>query len=176
MVLRIFTIVVVLFIAEVLFLLNKEPKTTKQKKRDIEFSTIEFKDIHYFNIDENGTNVMLKASSASKYKNHDDVEDIDVQFKNMDRIDSIKATKAIFIDDKIYLTQNILYENNESMFINTEDLEYNTKTKVAKSHTEFTLTTPRGIARGDSFAYDMKNKKLNSENITFITEEGTKEK
>ena len=160
MALKIFTIIMVLFVAELTFLATKEPKKLQTKKSEIITSDIEFKNLSGGSIDEFGIKNQLSAKKAIKFKTHDELYDINASFSNEETTHNIKAKKAIYEDDKVTFENDVFYENNQSMQIKTQNLEYNTKTKVASSSEAFKLTTDDATVIGEGFVYDMKNRHL----------------
>ncbi len=165
--LKIFTILLILFIAEITFLSTKEPKVLKTSKKDINYSTIEFTGLQGCSIDEDGISERIVASKALKFKTHDELYDLNTSFQKKDITHHLSALQARYKNDHLYLKGNVLYENNQSLHIKSEELEYNVKTKIVKGSSAFTLTSNKGIMIGDSFEYDMNNEALKGEKMHY---------
>ncbi len=170
MALKIFTIILALFIAELTFLATKEPKNLKHKKEDLFSANLEFEKLKGSTITLDGITNSLKASKAIKYDNKEELYKIDLTYKDTNLTHTIKAEKAIHKDDKLIFKKNIFYENNQSMQIKTENLEYNLKDKVISSKEPFIMSRDDSRLRGDSFVYDMKNRALKAKEIDYTQE------
>jgi len=170
MALKIFTIIMVLFVAELTFLATKEPKKLKTNKKEIVTSDIEFRNLSGASVDEYGLKNSIKAKKAIKFKTHDELFDIDAAFADEGLTHSIKAKKAIYENNHLTFENDVFYENNQSLTIKTQNLEYNTKTEVASSSKAFILTSKESTMRGEGFVYDMKNKNLKGTKLHYTQE------
>jgi LPS export ABC transporter protein LptC len=168
--LKLFSIILILFIAEITFLSTKEPKILKVTKEDINYSTIKFTKLQGCRIDNEGISQRISASQARKFKTYDELYDLNTSFQNKNVEHTLIAKKARFQNDILYLKGDVLYENNQTTHIKSEELEYNVKTKIVKSPVAFTLTSNKGIMRGKSFTYDMKNGALEGEGMHYSFE------
>jgi len=168
--LKIFAILLILFIAEITFLSTKEPKIIKVSKDDIEYSTIEFTALQGSSIDKNGISDSIIASKARKFKTHDELYDLNTTFLEQGVSHTLSAKKARYQNDLLFLNGNVTYENNQSMKIKSKELEYNVKTKIATSPTPFTLTSTKGIMIGKSFVYDMTNGTIEGDKMQYSFE------
>ena len=165
--LKIFTILLILFIAEITFLSIKEPKILKTSKKDINYSTIEFTRLQGCSIDEHGISQRIIASRALKFKTNDELYDLNTTFQKNNITHQLSATKARYENDHLHLKGDVIYENNQSLAIKSEELEYNVKTKIVKGSSAFKLTSNKGIMIGDSFEYDMNNEVLKGEKMHY---------
>ena len=145
---------------ELTFLSNKELKPLTSSKEDINYSTIKFTQIHGVSIDKEGIKDKITASKALKFKTHDELFDVTTTFQRNNKTHTIKADKAHFKEPLLKLSNHVRYEDNLSMKIKSEELEYNVHTKVVKSNSPFTLTSQKGIMKGDTFTYNMADGKL----------------
>ncbi len=172
--LKIFTIILILFIAEITFLSTKEPKSLQRAKKDINFSTITFTSLQGVHIDSHGISDHIAASKALKFKTHDELYDLNASFQQQGITHQLHAKKARFQNDNLTLQEDVKYENNQSMQIKSRELEYNTKTKIVKSTSPFTLTSKQGIMIGERFEYDMAKKSLKGEKMHYTFEDKEK--
>ncbi len=167
---KIFSIVLILFAAELLFLSTKEPKKISISKEDINYTTIEFENLNAFKIQKDGVHDSLKASKALKYKNYSKLFDIDTKIKKDGLLHNISSKSATYTTDKITFTPNVKYENNNSITIKTDILTYLIDKKVASSDKPFELIGKNYRVSGDSFHYDIKDGKLDGKNIRYLQE------
>jgi LPS export ABC transporter protein LptC len=165
--LKIFSIFLILFIAEITFLSTKKPKELKISKKDINYSTIEFRGLQGCSIDKTGISERITASRALKFKTHDELYDLNTTFIEENITHKLTAKRAYYQNNIFRLTKEVNYENNQSMQIKSEELEYNTKTKIAESKTPFILTSKQGEMHGKTFIYDMKQGKIEGEQIQY---------
>ncbi len=170
MALKFFTILLVLFVAEITFLALKEPKIISTTQDHINHSTIEFTNVQSYMITKDGIQNNIQASKALKFSHHDEVYDINISYKNNNREDHISAKKAIHTDGTFYLTKNVLYENNLSLSLHSEEIEYNIDKKIAHSNSPFEFSTPKGNMIGEGFRYDIQNQILKSNRVKFKIE------
>lgn len=168
--LKIFTIILILFVAEITFLSTKEPKELQVTKEDINFSTIEFSGVQGSSIDKDGISQTIIASKVLKFKTHDELYDINTSFQKKGLVHTLLSQKAHYHDNILRLSKKVQYENNQSMQIKSEELEYNTKTKIVKSPSSFEMTSPKGVALGDAFVYDMLANKFKGEKMKYSFE------
>ncbi len=165
--LKIFTIILILFIAEITFLSTKEPKVLKTSTKDINYSTIEFTQLQGASIDKNGISRHISASKALKFKTHDALYDINTTFEQKGVTHHLQAQKMHHRENMLTLTGKVLYENNQSLHLKSEKLEYNVKTKILKSPSTFKLTSNQGIMIGERFRYDMNKQKIQGEKMQY---------
>jgi LPS export ABC transporter protein LptC len=171
MALKFFTILLALFVAEITFLAFKEPKSIKSSNEDkLNHSTIKFTDIQSYMINKDGIQNSIRASKALKFANHDEVYDINISYINRGRKDQISAKKAIHTNGIFYLTQNVFYENNLSISLESEELEYDSRNKIAHSNLPFKFYTQKGNMIGEGFRYDIQNQILKSNKVKFEIE------
>jgi LPS export ABC transporter protein LptC len=170
MALKIFTIILALFVAELTFLATKKPKELNHKKKQIITSDIEFTNLSGANIDKFGVKNHINAKKAIKFATYNEMYDIDASFSEKNLTHNIKAKKAIYKDEYLTFENNVIYENNQSLYIKTQNLEYNTKTEVASSSKAFILTSKESTMRGEGFVYDMKNKNLKGTKLHYTQE------
>ncbi len=165
--LKIFTIILILFIAEITFLSTKEPKVLNVSKEDINYSTIKFIGLQGASIDANGISERIVASKALKFKTHDELYDLNTTFHKEGVSHTLIASQARYQNELLFLKGDVTYENNQSLHIKSEELEYNVKTKIVTSPSAFRLTSNKGIMIGDSFVYDMNNTSIKGEKMHY---------
>lgn len=152
--LKIFAVILILFIAEITFLSNKKPKSLHLSKEDINYSRVTFTDIKSVHITQDGISQQLLASKAYKYPAYEELLDLNASFVEKNIKHRLLANKATHKEEVFYLKGGAIYENNQSLRIKSEELEYNTATKVAQSPLTFSLFSKQGDMQGDSFVYD----------------------
>ena len=168
--LKIFTIILILFVAEITFLSTKEPKKLSSFKKDINYSTIEFTKIKGITITKKGITEKITASKVLKFKTHDELYNISASFQENNISHTLQAKKATYKNGYLTLSEDVHYENNQSLQIKSQELEYNTKTKIATSPGAFTMYSDKGVAHGDTFVYDIKTNRLKGQKLRYSFE------
>jgi lipopolysaccharide assembly outer membrane protein LptD (OstA) len=130
--------------------------------------TIEFFNIKDYKITANGADVYSTASRAQRFADRDILYDIDVLMVKQEGMDRLKSDNGTRKDDILYLNGNVKYEKADSSSLVAESVEYHelNKTLVGKSPFVF---EGRGVKTfGDSFTYDVKNGKMEAQNVRVL--------
>ncbi len=167
MVIKVFAIVIVLFLAEIIFLSTKDFDNSQNDKKSIDFTDIEFENIQAYLISKDGVDAKLEAKKVLKYSQKSEIFDIKTEFLHKNLKNTITSNKAILRDDIIALNGDVHYENNNSMKIDTQNLVYNTKTEIIETNSSFILTSLKGDVRGESFIYDQKSGNIKADKINY---------
>ncbi len=168
---KIFSIILLLFVLEIAFLTTHEPITLDIKSSPLDFSNITFEQIQAYILTKEGTQATLKAQKALAYNDRNELYKVDANLYNSSHIDTIKADKAIQKDEIVHLYSDISYESNNTMLLKSDELLYNTKTKIAKSLAPFSLNHKNMNAKGSSFVFDTLQNILHAKYVTLTLEE-----
>jgi LPS export ABC transporter protein LptC len=171
MALKIFAIAMVLFLAEIVFLSTKDFKDNSNDRKDFDFTDIAFENIHGYHITKDGIEAKLEASKLLKYKDKAEAFKIKTELTHQNRKSNIIAKKALIKDDIINLSGDVNYEDNTSLEIKSQNLVYNTKTKISTIDTPFVLTSNQGNVKGNNLIYDQKNGTIKAKKIHYISAE-----
>lgn len=167
MALKVFAIALMLFLAEIVFLTTKDFKDGNTHRENLDFTDISFENIHSYLVTKEGCDSKLEATQLLKYKAHVEVYDVKTEFLHKNQQNNIQAKKAILKGDLIHLIGDVNYENNASLEVKSEDLVYNTKTKISTTDTSFILTSDQGSVKGENFIYDQINGTIKAQNIHY---------
>ena len=83
----------------------------------------------------------------------------------------LSSDKAISQNDEIIFQKNANYENNDSLKFKSDEVIYNTKTKIVRSEANFTITRNGDKALGDSGSYDLGKKQTQIKGLRAWVEE-----
>ncbi len=167
MVIKVFAIVVVLFLAEIVFLSTKDFDDKQNDRKDIDFTDIAFENIEAYLISKDEVVAKLEAKKVLKYSQKSEIFDIKAEFLHKNLKNSIVSDKATLEGDIMKLSGDVHYENNNSIKIDTQNLLYNTKTEIVLTNYPFILTSLRGDVEGDSFIYDQKSGTIKADKIKY---------
>ncbi len=167
MALKFFAIVILLFLAEIVFLTTKDFKDDKHQKSEIDFTDIAFENIHGYLITADGVEATLEASKLLKYNQHVYIVDIRSGFLKDGVKSSIGADSARVTDDIIELMGDAYYENNNSLKIESNELIYDRVSRVVSSSVPFRLSTLQGVVFGNGFRYDQIVGKIEAKEIKY---------
>ena len=81
--------------------------------------------------------------------------------------DILSAQKILKRGDKLSLVGNIHLLNDKDFNLETEELQYNLKTKVAQNRTNFRLEKANVVLYGDSLYYDAINNNIEASKSQF---------
>ena len=170
MALKIFTIIMALFVAEITFLATKEPKKLKQQKREILNADLTFTNLKGKILDQNGSKGTLQASKAIKYSDYEKLFDIKLSYKDKNLTSNLSSKRAIHKKNRLLFKDSVEYENNQSMKILAKSLEYNLKNKVVSSDQPFHLQKDNATISGENFIYDTKKNLLEIQKVKYTQE------
>ncbi len=171
MALKILILVLLLFVMEALFLGTKEPKIFHQLKEDINFTEISFDRIRAFSITPQGTDAQIDAQKVRKHPTFSELFKTDARFLNGTVVDHIRAGHTIYRDPLFTFSDHVLFENNTSLKIRSDKITYDTKRRLAISHTPFILTSSEGNATGDNLFYDRIKGIIMADHVKFVIAE-----
>jgi LPS export ABC transporter protein LptC len=169
--LKIFAIVLVLFLAEIVFLTTKDFKEPVDEKKEFDYTDISFENINSYEITKDGITSNIQASKLLKYADYSKVYDIKAKVLNKGKLTHVKADKALLTKSKIHLMGDVSYENNNSIHVKSQDLVYNSKTDIITIDTPFILETDSGEVKGNHLVYNQKDGNIKAKNIYFKSED-----
>ena len=158
--LKIFTIILALFIAELTFLATKEPKDLSQKEKDFTTADLSFSDLKGATITPFGISSKLEAKKVVQFKNKQKLYKIKASHKEANLTHTIKADMAIGEDGLISFKDNVFYQNSQNLQILTQFLEYNTIKKKITAPSAFSMSRGDAKLDGKSLLYDLVSKNI----------------
>ncbi len=168
---KIFTVLLFLFVAELTFLATKEPKDLSHKDEIALQTDLSFSALHGTFMTPEGVTQELHASKAIRYNDHETLEDINASYTEGNLTHQVRAKSATHRDHMIRFEDQVFYQNSQDLRILTQILEYNMTQKVITSPTPFQLWQKRDIqAKGSGFVYDLAQKKLQATQVHYIQE------
>jgi len=154
-----------------MFLLYQEPylveKNTSHKKE----ANIEMLKIVNYSITEDGIDHIVKAEKALRFKDHDEFYYVDaIKRPKSGILENFKADSGTLKNNNLRFQGNVSYKNSNNIKFNSEEAQYNLKSKVFKTSKDFKLEDNKTITYGTSLVYQTKDGKIYAENIKSKTE------
>jgi len=150
LVVKIFYFVVAIFSAVMIFLAAQDPYLANVLKVDTKISNMQVNDVVDYEINSTKISGVYESDELNRYSDRDEFLD----FK-----------------DEIIFQKNANYENNDSLKFKSDEVIYNTKTKIVRSEANFTITRNGDKALGDSGSYDLGKKQTQIKGLRAWVEE-----
>jgi len=126
-------------------------------------------------INEQNVSRTVIASRVVRYKARDEMHDADILLRNsLDNTEykeeSLKAKVIIKIVDELNLRKDVIYKRDDFISLNTNELNYNLKTKLAQNNTAYTGNYYNNSIDGTNLYLDGINNYMKSNNVHFQIE------
>lgn len=164
MVIRLF--VGILFILSiVVYFLPSEQGTGKGIDKDTPLLT--FIDSTMYTLDTNSLNRVIFAKEAVRYKDRDVMHDGSLMLKSVDK-DNKKITDTLLSDliikrgDEFKFINDVRFKRNNYMTLNTNELLYNAKTRIATNTLPFNGTYFNNYLEGENIYLDLNKYYMNA--------------
>ena len=164
MVIKLFGFLIALFSIIFLILSIQDPYFIDIKSYSINFKNIEANNLIASELNSTSTKSVFKADVWIRYKEKDVFKD----FININKDYNISANNLeIFYNDenKLFLSGNVFYINNDNIKINSDEVYYYTDSKILKSYSGFKAYINDDLIVGDTLDYDIKDKILKVKDI-----------
>ena len=133
---------------------------------------VSFYDSVMYDITTKNVSQMIQSSQAYIYKSREELIDAlivtrhetDKEDETKDGVDIVRADYMIKIKNDVYLDGNVHLQLNNSIDLKTEQLEYNTQTKIAKNNIAFEMIKDESDFIGDHIYLDGQNKHIIAKN------------
>jgi LPS export ABC transporter protein LptC len=161
MVLRIEYILLIAFAILFWVIAIEEPKSIEATESNCT-KEVFFKNFSLIELTPTGVENHLSSSSAIKYSNRFEFEDINITYKNSHHL---FAHKGSYEKDKVYLEDNVSLTRDDGLSFMTYDLRYSIKDKVAYTNRGFVMEVNESQIRGQQLHYDLALKKISADKI-----------
>jgi len=146
-----------------IFFLFKPLNIKEQKFTDVPlfeistFTLLEFSD--------KGLITLMKGSNAIRYSNRYKVTDVDFTDNAKEYRANMKADHGLYKNEVIDLKGDVLYTREDGLTFESETANYDKKTKVAHTNSNYVSYLDKNRATGSSLTYNNLSKKIESKNI-----------
>ena len=159
------------FVGIMVFLLYQEPYSMQKNRNIKKEANIEMLQIINYSINQEGVSRIVKAEKALRFKNYDEFYTVDSIRKQEDGLlENFQADSGVLKQNNLKFVGNVKYSNSDSVKFNSQEAEYNLKSKVFKTNVDFTLKDKNTITYGTSLVYQTKDGKIYANNIKSKTE------
>ncbi|MGG7047661.1 MULTISPECIES: LPS export ABC transporter periplasmic protein LptC [unclassified Campylobacter] len=165
LVIKIFYFVVAIFSVTLVFLFSSDPYFAEQFKQDLRVSNMQANEVIDYEV--NATNVIAiyEADEINRYSNKDEALKFRSTSLRSDQTHFLSSDKAILEKNLIKFQKNAKYENNESMKFLSQEIIYDTKSKILSSEVPFEMFHGVDRAIGKSVVYNTQNKQMQAKEI-----------
>ena len=134
-----------------------------------------------YTINEKSINRIVQSSHAVRYRNRDEMFNADIILKNNDEkqnfnSESLKADIIIKKGDVYSLIDNVKYKRDDFINLNTKELFYNEKTRIAYNKQPYDGNYFDNYVKGKVLYLDINNNFMKSQDIHFEIDMNKKEK
>lgn len=128
-----------------------------------------------YTLTEQNVSRTVNASHAIRYKARDEMYDADIllrnNLKNKDfKIETLKAQVIIKKGDDLSLRRDVKYKRDDFINLNTNELDYNLKTKLAQNNVAYDGNYYNNNINGTNLYLDGINSNMKSNNVHFEIE------
>ena len=156
-------------------------KNIQNSVADKDLPIVVFENPFMYTLDEKSIHRIVIASQAVKYQNRDEMFNADITLKNQDETKNFvsERLKADFIVKKadIYTAiNNVKYTRDDFVKLNTNEMIYNDKNKIAQNSKPFDGIYNNHLIKGSNLYFDIKNDYITAKNTHFEIDVTNKEK
>ncbi|MBM0636944.1 hypothetical protein LNU06_02105 [Campylobacter sp. VicNov18] len=170
MAIKIFGILIALFMITFTILSLQDPYSLNLQTHALNFKNIEAKNLRAYESNISVIKAYYEADSWVRYANKDEF----YGFINSNLDFNLSANRLEFFNkdtNKVLLEGNVSYADIHDVKITSEEVEYEPKSKILQTHTDFKALINANIVKGNILNYDMKNKILNIQGVNAWLEE-----
>ncbi|MBR8465663.1 LPS export ABC transporter periplasmic protein LptC [Campylobacter sp. faydin G-140] len=158
MVIRIFYCIIAVFSIVMVFVVFQDPYFSDEIKQDVRVANMQVNDVVDYEINASVVSGIYEADEIVRYSNQDEFLHFKANVLRGNLKHDISSQKAIMRDDNITFKDSVKYDNNESLNFSSDEVIYNTKSKIAISKVPFIAIQNGDKIIGKSLRYDMVKK------------------
>ncbi|MFK2821948.1 hypothetical protein ACOJTA_03200 [Malaciobacter sp. WC5094] len=159
-----------LVLAVGIYFIPVENKKTKENIKDIPL--VVFEKPKMFTLSQETLTRVVIANKAIKYKNRDEMFNANIVIKNEKPqrgffVEKVKADLIISHGDILTFKDNVNYQKDSFINLNTSKLYYNTKEKIAYNDVLYDGNYYKNTVKGTDLYLNLMNNSLKSKNVHF---------
>lgn len=145
------------------FLLFKPLDIKQQKFKDVPL--FEILTFTLYELNNQGLTTLMNGNKATRYSDRYTVSGINYTDNSKKYIANMKADNGLYKDEIVDLKGNVVYNREDGVFFETQELSYNKKTSVAHTDKEYILYREKDRVIGDSLKYNNLLNTIDSKNV-----------
>ena len=155
---------VVIFSGLLMVYLFFKPLDIKQQEyRDVPL--FEILSFTLYELNNVGLTTLMNGNKATKYSDRYAVSGINYTDNSKKYIANMKADNGLYRDEVVNLKGNVVYNREDGLFFETEELSYNKKTSIAYTDKKYILYRANDKVVGSSLTYNNLLNKIESKNV-----------
>ena len=143
----------------------QDPYYTEMLKPDNTIATIQANDFVDHEINATMITARYEADEWNRYDGLDEFLNFKAEILRDENRHDISSDKAFYQNDIVKFTGNVTYKDNKDLKFVSEEVMYNTKTKIANSDEPFVMTQNNDKIVGKSIIYDTNLKRTYARGI-----------
>jgi hypothetical protein len=156
-----------LIISTIIFLFIEKNQFI-EKFSDLNKPKVSFYDSTMYEITDQKVEQLVKSKQANLYDNREELYEGTIITKGDNNdINIVNGDNIIKIGDKIYLKGSVNLQLADGTNIKTEELYYNTRTKIVNNNVDFIAIRDNDSFNGNSLYLDSVMEKIQAEKIKF---------
>lgn len=159
----------VLFVLAILFLFYDIENIENSVQND-EKPLVSFYDSVSYSIDEHNVKSIVRSDEAYMFQKREEMVNA-TMFSRDDKnsvANFLKSDYVTKIGDNYYFEGNVFFQSRDGLELTTEQLEYNTTSKIVKNYLEFDIEENGNVYKGKKLFFDSINNHINAEEIKFL--------
>jgi len=162
-----FLIILIIFVVGFLIV---EKEKVEQQTDTTEQPKVTFYDSTMYEITEKDVNQIVKSKQVNIYDTKEELFSATIvskSTKSSKDTSIVSGNKIIKTGDKIYLEGSVNLQLHDGTNIKTEQLYYNTKTKIANNSVDFIAVRDTNTFNGNTLYLDILNENINAKKTKF---------
>lgn len=158
MAIRIFYFGIAIFSVMMVILSVQTPYFSDFFKNELNLAETEMSKIVDYEVTNEKINARYKAQKGIRYKDKDEFENFKGLVLGNDTNHTLSSKKAIYKGEIIEFLDDAKYKNSDEINYISDEIIYNTKTKIATSNKPFILWQNENNVTGLTLKYDLNTK------------------
>lgn len=164
MVIRIFYLAIAVFSVAMVILNMQAPYLRDFFKDEIIIANMEMNDIIDYELAQN-VDMKIISDNGVRYNDRDEFKNFYGEMYASDTNHTLRSDIAIHKDGVLTFVGNVKYKNDDNLTYDTQELIYDTKSKIATSNKPYIATRNQDKVIGESLKYDLNTKQSFSKGV-----------
>ncbi len=146
-----------------------KPMNVKQQEF-VDVPLFELMEFTLYELNQDGLVTIMKGNKATRYEDRYKVTNIDYTDNSKKYMANMRADKGLYKDknEVLDLKDNVIYNREDGFIFETEKINYNKVTSIAKTNKKYVMYKDDHKITGTSLIYNNSSNKIASKNIIAI--------